>query len=125
MNASELRIGNIVFEPLNENKRAFEVYELYHEKGYDKINHFNAINFEPVALTEEWLLKFDVRKRFDTAYIPCYSEDCSCAYDLVFDLIKEEPNVLVYNFKKIKYVHQLQNLYFALTGEELQIKSDE
>jgi hypothetical protein len=23
---------------------------------------------------------------------------------------------------KIKYVHQLQNLYFALTGEELKIK---
>jgi hypothetical protein len=24
---------------------------------------------------------------------------------------------------EIKYVHQLQNLYFALTGEELEIKA--
>jgi hypothetical protein len=26
---------------------------------------------------------------------------------------------------KVKYVHQLQNLYFALTGEELTIKTNE
>ena len=27
-------------------------------------------------------------------------------------------------FNKIKYVHQLQNLYFTLTGEELQQLND-
>ena len=30
--------------------------------------------------------------------------------------------ILWYEQKKIKYLHQLQNLYFALTGKELDVK---
>jgi hypothetical protein len=33
-----------------------------------------------------------------------------------------EVNGSIWNLARCKHVHQLQNLYFALTGEELKIK---
>lgn len=71
------------------------------------------IECEPIPLTEEWLLKFGFEplgsSRFDFKIFTYYLYDGS-----------------FYNqssrLSTIKYVHQLQNLYFALTGEELKIK---
>lgn len=70
-------------------------------------------DIQPIPLTEEWLIKFG----FD----PCYFADGG---KLSFYRINDS-NFLLPDFTlvwfgtKIKYVHQLQNLYFALTGEEL------
>ena len=78
---------------------------------------------EPIPLTEEWLMRFGFDKvlpRNDKMY-----------YRLNDDFVIEENNVFLLGDdafemlklrRKIKYVHQLQNLYFALTGEELTIK---
>jgi hypothetical protein len=82
--------------------------------------------FEPISLTEEWLLRFGFDKvlpRNDKMY-----------YRLKDDFVIEENNVFLLGDdafemlklrRKIKYVHQLQNLYFALTGEELTIDKEE
>lgn len=72
-----------------------------------------------IPLTEEWLVKFGFEKREDDFY----------KYPLCIDFIYSNLSVLIYDGRnyfvdshdKIKYVHQLQNLYFALTGEELSI----
>ena len=34
---------------------------------------------------------------------------------------ESEIEVIPFLFKHIKYLHQLQNLYFALTGKELEV----
>jgi len=69
----------------------------------------------PIPLTEEWLLKFGFEKLegWDDMY-----------YFQIGDFQIHEYNVSGYEFDDfdIKNVHQLQNLYFALTGEELTIK---
>ena len=76
--------------------------------------------YEPIPLTEEWLLKFE----FWTSDWDVHSTlrkqvlDSSLVYDKdnkTFDL-GDLLNI------KIEYVHQLQNLYFVLTGEELKLK---
>ena len=71
--------------------------------------------FEGIELTEEWLLKFGF-KRFPWGLVKdnlLFKDDLKCSY-----LILQVAN----GFEvKVKYVHELQNLYFALTGSELTV----
>ena len=68
---------------------------------------------KPIPLTEEWLLKFwfisnpyEDRYEKGSIHIECIKT-------------KGETYLWIENMPHIKYVHQLQNLYFVLTGEEL------
>ncbi|AGO47465.1 hypothetical protein Phi19:3_gp061 [Cellulophaga phage phi19:3] len=80
---------------------------------------------QPIPLTEEWLLKFGFVKNdwTDGGTIIYYGwqngavllETDSNSSFFILDGKHEE-------FNNIKHVHQLQNLYFALTGEELTTK---
>jgi hypothetical protein len=118
MEAKELRIGNIfgfgemIHEATHWDIRNLRVQELKGE---------NSLTYKPVPLTEEWLLKFG----FETSK---WDDNNSLRkmigsndYTIVFysNDICEIGGVIT---KKIEFVHQLQNLYFALTGEELTIK---
>ena len=103
MKATELRIGSYAKDPYDREIKLVSV-----EK--------DASMLRPIPLTEEWLLKFGfnkfqnrkiwIRKR---VRVYLHSKDGFC-YGLSSSRTK------------IKYVHQLQNLYFALTGNELEIK---
>ena len=66
-------------------------------------------DLKPIPLTEEWLLKFGFRE--------------SNKYLFKYKLgLKKRGDNYFYDNISIKHVHQLQNLYFALTGEELTLK---
>ena len=68
--------------------------------------------FEPIPLTKEWLLKFGFRKTFE------YDRNIYRKGNIVL-----VGGVLFYfQWTKLDYIHQLQNLYFSLTGKELTIK---
>ena len=89
--------------------------------------------FEPIPLTEEWLEKLGLIKENQTKTLPAelqrpdVDEDGSIFYSWVkggvFNLeIQSNGEIwfeLYSHYKHIKWVHELQNLYFALTGEEL------
>ena len=78
---------------------------------------------QPIPLTEEWLLKFGFEKlsNFEEQYM---EEDYVWQID-----VERSPSLLLSNGifhednygVKLEYVHQLQNLYFALTGKELEL----
>lgn len=124
MEAKDLRIGNLVY--FNDLLLKFEF-----ESGWN----FDFI--EPILLTEEWLIKFGFEKVIyesdETGYgndyeleikgVGCisYSDDFSCALFGSKESSKDELGFLP-NWDNCKHVHSLQNLYFALTGEELKIK---
>lgn len=116
MEAKELRIGNII-------KRKGIIVNADHQSFYDLIRYPDQ--YEPIPLTEDWLFRF--------------------GFDWDSDIVNEEIGHQWYEFKslkldlvnnnfvyvgwqlpvlQIKYVHQLQNLYFALTGEELNLKNE-
>jgi hypothetical protein len=109
--ANELRIGNFV--KLQGVDKLFKVFVI------DTTESSTFTKAEPIPLTEEWLLKFgfesfhkrDFKKKglFITTYF-------ATPQTLVDD---EFGNKRVL---ELKYVHQLQNLYFALTNQELEIK---
>jgi hypothetical protein len=73
----------------------------------------------PIPLTKKWFLDFGFRMRLTDAFVlPIYSNGIS--WDFILEI--ENKFFVFDNFAKIKYVHQLQNLFFAITGEELTIK---
>ena len=80
--------------------------------------------FSPIPLTPEWLERFGFE--YEEGFADDYTKEPISLYNNPFlegwtvetifsELIKE-------NMLNIKYVHQLQNLYFALTGQELELK---
>jgi hypothetical protein len=102
------------------------------------IDHISR--YEPLPLTEEWLLKFgfkvkDRKSNLDTDifYIPTFEIDYCLFYaDFRLDYglyveytdspFPEDDEKLYPITFGIKYVHQLQNLLYSLTREELTIK---
>ncbi|MBE4949931.1 hypothetical protein [Chryseobacterium culicis] len=133
----ELRLENLVTD---SSGRIFKVMELlsgylrvYSEKK-DWLNSQNKayIDLEPIELTEDWLLKFGFEKHNDGSVSSQYSYGLNpVTHDYLIYLIwikdpirsdlPKYPFYLNGHFE-MKTVHQLQNLYFALTGEELTIK---
>ena len=113
MKATELRIGNFVLT-----KDGITIVTDVLEFGIN-INHdcwiYDIQDIKPIPLTEEWLVKMGFVPAkgssisgiwFSNGFIDyCISGGSTC--------FKQEP------IRRIKYANQLQNLYFALTGEEL------
>lgn len=145
MRVSELRIGNLVngiyvdnygHLKIDEKETICKVttldisdlsdYPIYVESD-EGIEHFDE--FEGIPLTEEWLLKFGFEKThlFDTVlYISNTNFHISFNNSIYQLNYKENPkSQWLPVCKDLKYIHQLQNLYFTLTGEELTIKQQE
>jgi len=120
MKANELRIGNLVDgQPFTFDIQ--EIESLGVGSAFFKNGGLEYRNINPIPLTEEWLLKFGFENRngfnrYERGFIGVILDDNSCVD--MHDTYNEVWSVLCL----IKSVHQLQNLYFALTGEELTIK---
>lgn len=126
MKASEFRIGNICIE-----KYTGELLRVISVNDNEQITfsgHFtNKWQAEPIALTKEWLLRFGF---FDNSYANFfidinaeYASLCISFKDYACAQIREDVTIDDHDINlPCRYVHQLQNLYFALTGQELTLK---
>lgn len=133
MKASELRIGNLVYVTDNLTNLVFKeitpinIHNLMHLTGWDKSPI--DIEFEPIPLTEEILLKLGFKNIDKGGNDFITYTDSEHNYYLQIDVRKNDGKYLIldnsfddlraFSMVDIEYVHQLQNLYFALTGEEL------
>ena len=124
MKVNELRIGNLIEyriqDDLDDRKDWWEVSKIdatdlcILESNID-------YDFRPIPLTEEWLLKFGFEKQHNEDDFDYWFKKGFCD-----DIFWEHSEGFCHNLNyggEIKYVHQLQNLYFALTGEELVLKN--
>lgn len=89
-------------------------------RGIDRITHgqqiMDYISFkEGVPLTEDWLLKFGFEKEENGYYK-------SNRHHIVVNETGFYYRVPGTTLTRIDFIHQLQNLYFALTGTELETK---
>ena len=140
MKATELMIGNWVKFKVNKTPNTIESINFSGVCTLDKIGVVMVDGLKPIPLTEEWLIKFGFSSgkmgwksiKYFTDCNEC-TEEITISYNLeskrlaIFDSIEETDmvNILsypIYCAKPLKHVHQLQNLYFALTNEELTIK---
>jgi len=120
MKANELRIGNYF---IGYDKTLLQVdtrfFALIHAGA-----EVDELVKEFVPLTEEWLLKFgftkDYKKENWIGYFPLMlkkSLQTHWSVRIICNNVKDHFSTTA----EIKHVHQLQNLYFALTGEELKL----
>jgi len=128
--ANELRIKNLVtlsekqrkelwYDQINAYNEFFEVKTIYSDNDIsievdDEIIDISENDVEPIPLTEEWLFKLGFLK-YKGDNKDFWLNDFEFANDLKW--IFWRGNIL----ENIKYVHQLQNLYFCLTGAELTV----
>lgn len=82
--------------------------------------------FKPIPLTEDILLKCGFKKEKVSSYGGADMWQGMGAYsyngEWIFSGDYRCLHLVGYFNTQINYLHQLQNLYFALTGEELTIK---
>jgi hypothetical protein len=108
MKANEIRLGNYVYDTLGKVKQIDLEAITYISK--EPLNQV-----QPITLTDKWLLKFGFEKYFVNWY-----RVNNFYIRKIGDEFETEIGECLY--KTIDYVHQLQNLYFAVTNEELTMK---
>lgn len=127
MKTNEFRIGNLI----KYRDTICEVSNLGHFFRADKLDTSctygtdNPEEFEPIKLTEEWLLKFGFVKYGEKYHIGFnYGAYSVSTVGDVFNhwYLHHEFDKSKRITHNIQYVHQLQNLYFALTHTELKLK---
>lgn len=124
MNANELRVGNIVEIIHVDYGRKINAIDVYDLVSIHEVSE--SLSFHPIPLTKEWLIKFGARDELGAIWVDITKDKDPMFVSYNF----ESKSVYLYKntieedlFKKqIKFVHQLQNLYFALTGEELTLQ---
>jgi len=130
MKASELRIGNIIqthsgvigkVVSIGSEEQEFEQVYCECDESYE---WFFKDNYFGVPLTEDWLLKLGFTKEY--AFEEWFYEKYFDGMDSI-RVLQSDFSVGTYVNQKIAhapqpsimFLHQLQNLYFALTNEEL------
>jgi len=120
----ELRSGNLVYriiedyEPLAEKKVVEWGWDIVYRIG-DCVDREE--NYEYIALTAKWMEEFGFKKSSKFVY---YFDDFSWdVRDCLFTVYSDCNGEYAY-YVKVEWVHQLQNLYFALTGKELVLTAE-
>lgn len=117
MKTSELRIGNWI-------NNCDKDYVIDHNTFINILDCEKVTGlffWKPKPLTEEWLGRLGFEKSSEGYWsngkleVGFTTTDENIQYEYISVTYKTE-------MTDLKYVHQLQNLYFALTGEELTIK---
>ena len=102
-----LRVGNLVYD--NKSQSNITITES---------NIGDIKNFEPIPITSEWLEEIGFQKRLQnkTGYPTQRNNKVEFRLDSSDNYDWENS---VNNLPKVKYIHQLQNIYFTLTEREL------
>lgn len=123
MQPSELRIGNLVKTIYRElgvlSITQIRSYVIYSNKtgGIS----FNSI--VPIPITEKWLIDLGFSKN-RTIHLGIDKSFNSLQITNDLDVLVYDINRDFVSLKKIRYVHELQNLYFAFTGKELEYNAN-
>jgi hypothetical protein len=122
LRANELRIGNyyygdVLFPSEYNVITANDLVEL----DSDPLDDY----YQPLPLTEEWLLKFGFEKKENSLFTKkleyIYNSLKYCEDYKIWIYYNDDNDAACNSIADLNFVHQLQNLYFALTNEELTI----
>ena len=135
----ELRIGNYV-NAFNKDANVVvdTVEEIQRTADGEFITTDNGwVIVEPIPLTEEWLLKFGFTSQnnnsnwYQLNNADNINDESDYLNEIEFCVSVYQSSYIINQFNtgqmnhlvgKIKYVHELQNLYSTLTGDDLTIK---
>lgn len=117
MKANELRIGNLHYYHIVDKVDEREEWDEISKIDIGDLYHLNLNpddkNYNPIPLTPELLEKCGLKK-YD-----------GYGYKVAQGYIIKHANGYFYHYHdlriRVDYLHQLQNLVFALTGKEIEI----
>lgn len=99
-------------------------------QAHDFMNmEVNNLSFNPIPLSEEWIIRLGFEKVEDLGDMIYYQiKGNKRGFGIKFDHdvwafylhARSEYTILIYDEPHFQYVHQLQNIYHSLTGQELQ-----
>jgi hypothetical protein len=113
MKVNELRVGNWV---MGDRNIPYQIELSDFSDWYNDHNsHEYGNHLHSIPITEEWLLRFGFTKSFEYAYNVYRRPSFAILGGNRFYCMGIE----------ILSVHQLQNFYFALTKEELELQTTE
>jgi hypothetical protein len=145
MKASELRIGNLYVMPelqedLSYTGKVFKIDSIAIRDAERDKEYWPG---KPIRLTDEWLIRFDFDNGDKLGFekyewvkrIPHIIDEQGHSATLIIGLGEDEGSYLLTKWDDhedatwlpiiVKYVDQLQNLYWCLCGEELTIKEEQ
>ena len=115
---NELMIGNYVYPDNNHGDVVQVCAQDFESTEY----------LDPIPLTEQWLIDFGFERKDEGVSAQFHIGENPITLDWLFDVIwlkdhvdhslKQYPFYRNGHFE-MKHVHELQNLYFALTGKQL------
>ena len=132
MKVNDLRIGNLLlFE--NETQEVSSIHSdntIRLKKTKDDKCHgcynVDTVTIEPIPITEEWLLKFGFYyQSSDKNYVVKSKQENNNSIKKIdgdWCYNNDYSDASCYFVRELRYVHELQNLYYALNDEELTIK---
>jgi hypothetical protein len=137
INPTELRIGNLIrytgaqypFYPLKDGVvQVEEVLSAGVNRSQGDSTLYEADKLEGIPLNPEWLERMEFNRFADGSY----HRPAMFTWRVLYDAYEKAASYCTGTYPelghrvhlnvRIESVHQLQNLYFALTGEELTIK---
>ena len=120
LEAKDLRIGNLVMD-----NAKVKIVTSGMISNWDIIKRDYA-GYEPIPITEEWLLKLGFLLEYDEGDIKYYVKSTNHNFGIKgYDnsewyIYHEYPFSDDYTIlKELAWVHELQNVWFSLTDEEL------
>ena len=126
MKANELRIGNLVKDSIGVIEISITGESYFEKPIYDFGKIEFASIYEPILLTEKWLLKFGFEKKENGLFTKkleyIYNSLKYCDDYKIWIYYNDDNDAACNAIADLNYVHELQNLYFALTKEELTMK---
>ena len=151
MEATELRIGNLIWNPVQNIpvEVDFRILNQIHIRNKQKDKIFDSeFDWQPILLREEWLLKFGFNFKLNESYINgkewtfqvtgerLNSSEINEDYTWFNGIgnwgwFKEKTmsvNTLCrgnYVCKSVSTVHELQNLFYSLSKKDLKLINDE
>jgi hypothetical protein len=122
--ASEFRIGNLIHYQIKETRQ----WEVVAVNATDfpflqlaEKNDSVEVHYKPILIMPDLIVKSGfIKPIVDGKEIPFYKKSRYTIFELtpgVFEFSVDGSII----FKKLEYLHQLQNLYYFLTGDELVI----
>jgi len=122
LDSHEIRLGNTYKIEMGDGTYKSDLINLEDLRNLldDELDDF----YQAMEISEAWLLKlgFKYNERYNNFIIKAKGFYNSVGYnyeDGDWYYNNDSSNAGCYYITSIKYVHQLENLYFALTGEEL------
>lgn len=117
IDVKELRIGNYV-KPISNNGREGNIGTVFAINRYqvsvnDNNNPYDYHILEPILITEDILKKCNFVKQECDDTVVFYNRSMELDANLCL-------KVGISNIE-VKYLHQLQNLFFDITGKELEV----